>query len=83
MTYGFQVASDVLRDGLGVELIDADGNVLAEVFRCDADNSLTVSLFQAGVPFPQVEKLVLMARESLGSFEDGTPLPVRVERNGG
>lgn len=82
MAYRFQVASDVLRDGLGVELTDAEGNVLAEVFRCGADNSLTVSLFCERLPFPQVEKLVLMAREELTSFEDGTPLPLRIERSG-
>ncbi|AYZ62277.1 hypothetical protein EGY31_02760 [Burkholderia multivorans] len=83
MEYQFHVASDVLRDGLGVELTDTDGNVLAEVFRCDADNSLTVSLFSDGLPFPLVEKLVQLAREELGSFEDGTPLPSRISRNGG
>lgn len=75
MEYRFQVASDIRRDGLGVELTDAVGNVLAEVFRCDADNSLTVSLFSEGLPFAQIEALVLMAREELVAFEDGTPLP--------
>jgi len=75
MEYRFQVASDVHRDGLGVELTDAVGNVLAEVFRCDADNSLTVSLFSEELPFAQIEALVLMAREELVAFEDGTPLP--------
>jgi hypothetical protein len=75
MEYRFQVASDVRRDGLGVELTDAVGNVLAEVFRCDADNSLTVSLFSEELPFAQIEALVLMAREELVAFEDGTPLP--------
>jgi hypothetical protein len=75
MEYRFQVASDVRRDGLGVELTDAVGNVLAEVFRCDADNSLMVSLFSEELPFAQIEALVLMAREELVAFEDGTPLP--------
>jgi hypothetical protein len=75
MEYRFQVASDIRRDGLGVELTDAVGNVLAEVFRCDADNSLTVSLFSEELPFAQIEALVLMAREELAAFEDGTSLP--------
>jgi len=75
MEYRFQIASDVIRDELGVELTDASGDVLAEVFRCDADNSLKVSLFNNEVPFPLVEKLVLMARAELGTFEDGSPLP--------
>jgi hypothetical protein len=75
MKYRYQVASDVVRDGLGLELVDERNNVLAEVFRRDANNSLTISLFSEGLPFAEVEKLVLMAREELGSFEDGTPLP--------
>lgn len=75
MDHRFQIASDIRRDGLGVELTDAGGNVLAEVFRCDADKSLTVSLFSEGLPFAQIEALVKMARDELVSFEDGTPLP--------
>ncbi|ADJ64956.1 hypothetical protein G5B88_17575 [Herbaspirillum seropedicae] len=75
MEYRFQIASDVIRDGLGVELVDPIGKVLAEVFRCDADHSLTVSLFIDELPFSLIEKLVLMARTELGVFEDGSPLP--------
>jgi hypothetical protein len=75
MEYRYQVASDIIRDGLGVELTDAEGTVLAEVFRCDADHSLKVALFHDDLPFLQIEKLVQMAREELVSFEDGTPLP--------
>jgi len=75
MGYRFQVASDVIRDGLGVESLGSADNVLAEVFRCDADNSLKISLFNEGLPFPQVEKLILMVRAELGAFEDGSPLP--------
>lgn len=71
----FQVASDVMRDGLGVELIDSDGNVLAEIFRCDVDNTLKFFSFAEELPFPLVEKLVLIARKNLGNFEDGSQLP--------
>ena len=81
MEYRFQIASDIIRDGLGVELIDADGTVLAEVFQCDADHSLKVALFCDVLPFLQVEKLVQMAREELVSFKDGTPLPSPLESN--
>lgn len=79
MEYRFQVASDVIRDGLGVELVDDKGNVLAEVFRRDADNSMSVSLFVTEISFPQVEKLVRITRKKLVSFEDGTPLPSHIE----
>jgi hypothetical protein len=78
MTYRYQVASDIVRDGLGVELIDDHRNVVAEVFRCDAKNSLTISLFAEELPFSEVEKLVQMARSELGQFEDGTPLPDQI-----
>lgn len=75
MKYRYQVASDVVRDGLGVELTDDDRNVVAEVFRCDANNTLTISLFSEELPFMEVEKLVRVARRELIQFEDGTPLP--------
>lgn len=51
MEYRFQIASDVIRDGLGVEMGDSVGNVLAEVFRCDANNSLNVLLFNDELSF--------------------------------
>jgi hypothetical protein len=79
MKYRYQVASDVVRDGLGLELIDDGRNVLAEVFRCDANNSLTVSLFSEELPFVEVEKPMLMARKELAPFEDGSPLPGPLE----
>ena len=41
----FQVASDVVRDGLGLELLDPTGNVVAEVFRADADKTLHINTF--------------------------------------
>ncbi|WP_024638910.1 MULTISPECIES: hypothetical protein [Pseudomonas] len=75
MDFRFQIASDVIRDGLGIELIDANGHVCAEVFRCDANNTLTISLFTEDLPYVQVEELVLRARKTLGPYEDGTPLP--------
>ena len=81
MQYRYQLASDVIRDGLGLERTDESWNVLAEVFRYDADHSLTISLFSEGLPFTEIEKLVLMAREELGPFEDRTLLTERLELN--
>lgn len=79
MKFRYQFASDVVRDGLSLELTDERWNPLAEVFRCDANNTLTVSVFAEGLPFTEIERLVLMARKELGSFEDGTPLPDPLE----
>ena len=69
-----QVASDVIRDGLGVELIDSSGNVLAEIFRCDSDHTVIVSTFGNYIPMQAMEKLLERARVELEPFEDGTPL---------
>ncbi len=71
------VASDVIRDGLGVELIAGDETV-AEVFRCDADHSLVITTFSNNVPLVAIEELVAVARSKLRAFEDGTPLPAYV-----
>ena len=70
-----QFASDVIRDGLGLELLDDSGNVAAEVFRCDADHTVTTRVFAANVPGTVTEELIESARSGLGRFEDGTPLP--------
>ena len=71
-----QLASDVVRDGLGLELLGDADCVAAEVFRCDADHTVTIRLFESGIPEDVLEELVLRARERLDPFEDGTPLPV-------
>jgi hypothetical protein len=79
MKFRYQFTSDVVRDGLGLELTDERWNPLAVVFRCDANNTLTVSLLAEGLPFTEIEKLMRMARQELGPFEDGTPLPDPLE----
>ncbi len=77
--WSIQVASDVIRDGLGVELIDAEGDVRAEVFRCDMDLTVTVSYFGGREPAPPevIAWYYAEAASRLGSFEDGSPLPER------
>ena len=77
MSYRLQIASDVIRDGLGVELIDETNEVVAEVFRRDSDNRLLFSSFKEDVPFVEIEKLILVSRLELQQFEDGTALPDR------
>ena len=72
--YRLQIASDIQRDGLGVELLDGGGNCVAEVFRCDRDHTLTLSTFCYEVPLQAIQQLVSTATEGLGPFEDGTPL---------
>ena len=73
-----QVASDVIRDGLGVELLNLHNEVVAEVFRCDADHSVTVITYGPTVPTDVLAWLCEVALERFGpSFQDGSPLPER------
>jgi hypothetical protein len=69
-----QTASDIQRDGLGVELL-AGEEVVAEVFRSDADHTLILTTFGHDLPLTAVEELISFARARLSAFEDGTPLP--------
>lgn len=73
-----QIASDVIRDGLGVELLAGD-RVVAEVFRCDANHSFSITTFGNDLPLVAVEQLIARARRDLGPFEDGALLPVADE----
>ncbi len=72
--FTYQIASDIVRDGLGFELLDANGDVVAEVFRCDKDHSVIVSTFGNDLPASEVETLIAKAKKELDPFEDGTPL---------
>ena len=68
-----RVSSDVDRDGLGVEPLDASGGFLAEVFRCDRDHTLTTSLTRDDLPANAMEQPFARAWVGLDPFEDGTP----------
>ena len=70
-----QLASDVDRDGLALELISASGEIAAEVFRCDRDHSVTTSTFVRSVPPSVLHWFLEQAEQRLGAFEDGVPLP--------
>lgn len=72
--YKFQIASDVVRDGLGVELLDESGNVLAEVFRGDKDKTVVLNTFNNDVPIESITALLEIAKERLDPFEDNTPI---------
>ena len=69
-----QLASDVDRDGLGVELLDGNGTVVAEVFRSDRDRSVTLTTFSKSVTPAAMAELVRIAKKRLDPFEDGAPL---------
>ena len=69
-----QVASDIVRDGLGVELLDGDAQVVAEVVRCDADHTVSFAQFVEAIPLHAIELLIARAKDRLDPFEDGMPL---------
>ena len=79
--YKIQIASDIVRDGLGAELLDEDRNVIAEVFRCDRNNTITVSTFSNAIPVSAMHFFLKTAAERLGNFEDGTP--INIDASGG
>ena len=49
-------------------------SAVAEVFRCDADHTVTFSAFAPGLPLAAVRMLIDRALERLDPFEDGTLL---------
>jgi hypothetical protein len=69
--YTTQVASDVIQDGVGVELLSEKGEVVAEVFRSDRDHTVVVNTFSFDVPLRALELLLDRAKECLNPFEDG------------
>ena len=87
-----QIASDIVRDGLGVELIDESGTVLAEVFRCDAARTVVVTTFENDISLQAVERLlaVVTVRDftctalpvSLSKIRRSSPSSSATGRNG-
>jgi hypothetical protein len=73
-SFSYQLASDVVRDGMSLELLDSNGQVVAEVFRSDAQHSVQLSTFQVGLEESVIRELATAAVERLGPFEDGTRL---------
>ena len=73
-TFRTQVASDIIRDGIGVELLDANGEVIAEIFRSDQTNCVFVTTFGEEVPLEGLAQAIRRFRERFTHFEDGTAI---------
>ena len=69
-----QVTSDIIRDGLGVELLNERDQIIAEVFRSDRDKTVIVNTFSNDVSLAALQQLIARALEDLEPFEDGTAL---------
>jgi hypothetical protein len=62
MSYKFQFASDVKRDGMGVELLDDQYDVVAEVFRYERGGAVLFTAFRQNIPIGQITELLELAR---------------------
>jgi len=60
-----QLVSDIIRDGQGVELVARNDEVVAEVFRCDANHTVSVSIFVEALPLLAMEILLAQAKSDL------------------
>jgi hypothetical protein len=69
-----QLGSDVIRDGMFLELVSPSGQVVAEVFRFDATQAVKLEIFETSTPLAEIRGLVQAAVDRLGPFENGMPL---------
>ena len=63
----------MVRDGLGLELLDPTGNVVAEVFRADADKTLHLNTFSYDVSVDSIEAISTIRALQVAS-SSGIPL---------
>ena len=64
--YSCTIASDINRDGMSLELWDADERaLLLEVFYSDQDASITLTAFRESIPVDAVEWAIREARTRL------------------
>jgi hypothetical protein len=62
--YSTVLASDLQRDGMGLEL-SRDTRLIAEVFFSDKTGELIISLFEEGIPLTVIEQFIAEARTGL------------------
>lgn len=67
-----QLAGDSMRDGMSLELLSPDGEVVAEMFRSDAEHTLSVETFSRTIPVGVSDEYYRQALSRLDPFEDST-----------
>ena len=72
ITYEIIIASDMRRDGIGVELhIKGDNKFLVEIFRNDAKKKIEFYAVEVDVPFKIIEKVLEVFEANVGrEFQD-------------
>ena len=73
-SFKMQLASNVIEDGMGLELLNEAGNVVADVFRSDRMKSVDLKVWDPAVTEENIAKLAEAALQRLDPFSDGTPL---------
>ena len=64
--YEFLIASDVVRDGLGVEVyLQMGRTLLCEIFRSDAEQRTFFTAYEEKIPFAVIERIFEIARARL------------------
>ena len=63
--YQFLMGSDIVRDGMFMEMLDANGVCVAEVFYSDVTGKMVVTLDQNELPIEAVQELLSRARLKL------------------
>ena len=67
INYKIIIASDIVRDGLGIELWDNDKNeIVAEVFRNDSLKKIQISTFRVDLPLEILEILITEFDKEIG-----------------
>ncbi|HEY4416844.1 MAG TPA: hypothetical protein VGO57_14225 [Verrucomicrobiae bacterium] len=62
--YSTVCASDLQRDGMGLEL-RCDSLLIAEIFFFDTTGQFTISLFKQSIPLSVIEQFIAEARTNL------------------
>lgn len=70
--YEAQMASDLVRDGMALELLDGAGDVVADVFYSDATGEMRFSAYRRDLPLAAVEWLIACAKVRLPPQPDIT-----------
>ena len=71
--YQFLMGSDIERDGMFMEMLDASGACVAEVFYSDVTGRMVVTLEQQELPIEAVEELLSRASLQLPPLQKPKP----------
>ena len=71
--YQFLMGSDIERDGMFMEMLDASGACVAEFFYSDVTGRMVITLEQQGLPIEAVEELLSRARLRLLPLQKPEP----------